>query len=82
MDTTDSSETSVLTSPKWHHIPEDGSLHSLRHENLKSYVVPRIVPCYEVVCRPPYLQFFCLEIAERLRDLMHKAMSLTLNSVC
>jgi hypothetical protein len=33
-----SSETSVLTGTTRRHIPEDGSLHSHRRENLKSYM--------------------------------------------
>jgi hypothetical protein len=39
MDAICSSETSVLTRPTWHNIPEDGILHSHRRENLKSYTV-------------------------------------------
>jgi hypothetical protein len=31
------SETMVLTRATWRNIPEDGILHSHRHENLKSY---------------------------------------------
>jgi hypothetical protein len=33
-----SSETSVLTRETLRDIPEDGILHSLRRENLKSYI--------------------------------------------
>jgi hypothetical protein len=33
-----SSETSVLITATWRNIPEDGILHSNRHENLKSYI--------------------------------------------
>jgi hypothetical protein len=32
-----SSETSVHTRSTWRHVPEDGILHSHRHEHLKSY---------------------------------------------
>jgi hypothetical protein len=34
-----SSETSVHARSTWHHIPEDGILHSQWRENLKSYVI-------------------------------------------
>jgi hypothetical protein len=34
---TSSSETLVLTRATWHHIPEDGILHSHCHENLNFY---------------------------------------------
>jgi hypothetical protein len=33
-----SSETSVLITVTWRHIPEDGILHSHCRENLKSYI--------------------------------------------
>jgi hypothetical protein len=33
-----SSEISVHTRSTWHHIPENGILHSHHHENLKSYI--------------------------------------------
>jgi hypothetical protein len=36
-----SSEKSVNTIPTWRHIPQDGILHSNRHENLKSYIVSK-----------------------------------------
>jgi hypothetical protein len=37
MEALSSSKTSVLTRATWHNILEDGILHSLSHENLKSY---------------------------------------------
>jgi hypothetical protein len=37
MEAISSSETAVHTRSTWHHIPEDGILHSHRCENLKSY---------------------------------------------
>jgi hypothetical protein len=39
MEATRSSETSVYNIPTGRHIPEDGILHSHRHENLKSYIL-------------------------------------------
>jgi hypothetical protein len=33
-----SSESSVITTAAWRNIPEEGILHSQRHENLKSYI--------------------------------------------
>jgi hypothetical protein len=33
-----SSETLILTRATWHHIPEEGILHSHHHENFKSYI--------------------------------------------
>jgi hypothetical protein len=33
-----SSETSVVITATWRYIPKDGILHSLRGENLKSYI--------------------------------------------
>jgi hypothetical protein len=36
MEVIHSSELLVLTKAKLHHIPEDGIINSLRHENLKS----------------------------------------------
>jgi hypothetical protein len=38
METLCSSETSVLTTVTMCNIPEAGTLHSHRHENLKSYI--------------------------------------------
>jgi hypothetical protein len=38
IEATRSCETSGITLATWHHIPEDGILHSHRHENLKSYI--------------------------------------------
>jgi hypothetical protein len=38
-----SSETLVFTRATLHNIPEDGILHSHRHENLKSYTVHYII---------------------------------------
>jgi hypothetical protein len=37
-----SSETSVYTICRRHHIPEDGILHSHRSENLKSYILDQV----------------------------------------
>jgi hypothetical protein len=37
-----SSETSVLTRATRHHIPEDGTVHSHRRKNLKSYILIRV----------------------------------------
>jgi hypothetical protein len=36
MEATRSSKTLVLTRATWHHIPEDGTLHSHHYENLNS----------------------------------------------
>jgi hypothetical protein len=38
MEALSSSQTSVLTRATWHHISEDGTLHSHRRENLTSYI--------------------------------------------
>jgi hypothetical protein len=34
-----SSETLAVTRVTWHNIPEDGILHSISHENIKSYMM-------------------------------------------
>jgi hypothetical protein len=39
MEATWSSETSVLTTATWHHVPEDDILHSHNRETLKSYKI-------------------------------------------
>jgi hypothetical protein len=40
-DVSKETETPVLTRATWHNIPEDGILHSHRHENLKSYRIKK-----------------------------------------
>jgi hypothetical protein len=37
------SETSVRTRSTWRNIPENGILHSHRHENLKSYIITMLL---------------------------------------
>jgi hypothetical protein len=45
-----SSETSVHTRSTRRHIPEDGILHSHRHENLKSYILFLALFCRHHCC--------------------------------
>jgi hypothetical protein len=49
MGTVCSSETSVLTTATWRHIPKDGIPHIHHHENLKTYKI--IIHCYNVTSR-------------------------------
>jgi hypothetical protein len=47
---------SVLTRATWDNIPEDGILHSHRHENLKSYTSYTVY----ISCGPNYTILLCL----------------------
>jgi hypothetical protein len=74
MEATRSSETSVLTRHTRRYIPEDGTLHSHRCENLKSYILScwwrgsiktQFRRCDELLYPPPpnhilrYIHFLC-----------------------
>jgi hypothetical protein len=41
-----SSETTVLTRATWRNIPEDGTLHTHRRENFKSYTEINLADLY------------------------------------